>query len=375
MNPLSDVIIVGAGIVGASCARSLAREGIRVTIVDATTIGDGATAAGMGHVTVMEDNPAQLALTAYSTRLWQELAPTLPADCQFDPCGTLWVAADEEEMAAAREKEQTLRAHGVAAELLDARQLAEAEPQLRPGLAGGLLMPGDLVVYPPCVARWLIDRAREQRAEVRLGCKVISLGGDYVQLADGTRLTAGTVVNAAGAAVPQLVPGVPIRPRKGHLAITERYAGFLHHEVIELGYIKSAAGNAAESVAMNVQPRRTGQVLIGSSRQFSSESSGIEVADPAADALPGDRIPARFGAVDRGADLDRLSRRERRQPAANWSLAASGRLVSGRWTRRPGNLHGIGDRGTTDGYAYRTEVEYPTRAILAGEIREVTVNG
>lgn len=37
-----------------------------------------------------------------------------------------------------------------------------------------------------------------------------------------------------------------------------------------------AAGNAAESVAMNVQPRRTGQVLIGSSRQFSSESSGIE---------------------------------------------------------------------------------------------------
>ncbi len=247
-----------------------------MTIVDATTIGDGATAAGMGHVTVMEDNPAQLALTAYSTRLWQELAPTLPADCQFDPCGTLWVAADEEEMAAAREKEQTLRAHGVAAELLDARQLAEAEPQLRPGLAGGLLMPGDLVVYPPCVARWLIDRAREQRAEVRLGCKVISLGGDYVQLADGTRLTAGTVVNAAGAAVPQLVPGVPIRPRKGHLAITERYAGFLHHEVIELGYIKSAAGNAAESVAMNVQPRRTGQVLIGSSRQFSSESSGIE---------------------------------------------------------------------------------------------------
>jgi D-hydroxyproline dehydrogenase subunit beta len=274
----SDVLIVGAGIVGAACARALARDGVRVTIVDRDMIGGGATAAGMGHVAVMDDSPAQLALTRYSQQLWQELAAQLPSDCEYDPCGALWVAADHEELAAAREKQLLLQAHGVASELLDEKQLAEAEPRLRPGLAGGLVVPGDLVIYPPCAARWLIERATDNGAELRLGSEVVSLGGDHVLLADGTRLTAGAVVNAAGSDATRLTPGLPIRPRKGHLAITERYPGFLRHQLIELGYIKSASGCATESVAFNVQPRKTGQLLIGSSRQYDVESDEVEAS-------------------------------------------------------------------------------------------------
>lgn len=272
----SDVIIVGAGIVGAACARALARDGLRVTIVDAAMIGGGATAAGMGHVVVMDDSPAQLALTRYSHQLWHELAPELPEDCEFDACGTLWVAVDEDEFSAARKKQATLRSHSVRAELLDARQLAEAEPQLRPGLAGGLLQPDDPIVYPPCVARWLVERASAERAELRLDSPVVSLGDDHIQLADGTRLAAGCVVNAAGTSAARLTPGLPIRPRKGHLVITDRYRGFIRRQLVELSYIKSAAGGASESVAFNVQPRRTGQVLIGSSRQYDVESNEAE---------------------------------------------------------------------------------------------------
>jgi glycine/D-amino acid oxidase-like deaminating enzyme len=274
----SDVIIVGAGIVGAACARALARDGLRVTIVDAAMIGGGATAAGMGHVVVMDDSPAQLALTQYSQQLWHELAAELPEDCEYDRCGTFWVAADGEEMAAAKEKQAVLRQHGIRADLLDARQLAEAEPQLRPGLAGGLAQPDDLVVYPPCVARWLIEGAVAKGAELRLDCRVVALGGDHVVLADGTRLAAGCVVNAAGTAAAKLTPGLPIRPRKGHLVITNRYPGFIRRQLVELGYIKSAAGASNESVAFNVQPRRTGQVLIGSSRQYDVESDEVQAA-------------------------------------------------------------------------------------------------
>ncbi len=278
MSTTTDIVIVGAGIVGAACARALAREGLRVTIVDAAMIGGGATAAGMGHVVVMDDSPAQLALTRYSQQLWHALVADLPADCEHDPCGTLWVAADDEEFAAARAKAQTLHAHGIAAELLDARQLAEAEPELRPGLSGGLLVPGDLVIYPPCVARWLIDRARDQGAQLRLDCTVVSLGGDHVLLAGGTRLAAAAVINAAGTVAAHLTPAIPIRPRKGHLAITDRYRGFVHHQLVELGYIKSASGTATESVAFNVQPRHTGQLLIGSSRQYDNESGQVEIS-------------------------------------------------------------------------------------------------
>src|SRR5262249_57139409 len=68
----------------------------------------------------------------------------------------------------------------------------------------------------------------------------------------------------------RLTPGLSIEPRKGHLVITDRYPGFCRHQLVELGYLKSAhvltAG--ASSVAFNVQPRATGQFLIGSSREF-----------------------------------------------------------------------------------------------------------
>src|ERR1700756_3146560 len=92
-----DVVIVGAGIVGAACADEFARRGMRVAVVDRDVVGSGATAAGMGHIVVMDDSEAQFALTHYSQRLWQALRAELPEDVEYEECGTIWVAADEEE--------------------------------------------------------------------------------------------------------------------------------------------------------------------------------------------------------------------------------------------------------------------------------------
>jgi glycine/D-amino acid oxidase-like deaminating enzyme len=81
---------------------------------------------------------------------------------------------------------------------------------------------------------------------------------------------------ATGAAAGQLFSGIGVQPRKGHLLITDRYPGFLRHQLIELGYLKSAHAVDADSVAFNVQPRRTGQVLIGSSRQYGVTDPGTD---------------------------------------------------------------------------------------------------
>jgi glycine/D-amino acid oxidase-like deaminating enzyme len=60
------------------------------------------------------------------------------------------------------------------------------------------------------------------------------------------------------------------------LLITDRYPGFVRHQLIELGYLKSAHSVASDSVAFNVQPRLTGQLLIGSSRQFGHNTSAVD---------------------------------------------------------------------------------------------------
>jgi glycine/D-amino acid oxidase-like deaminating enzyme len=73
-----------------------------------------------------------------------------------------------------------------------------------------------------------------------------------------------------------LTPGLPVAMRKGHLAMTRPYPGFLRYQVVELGYLKSAHVTTTDTVAFNVQPRQNGQLLIGSSRQFGAQSREVE---------------------------------------------------------------------------------------------------
>jgi glycine/D-amino acid oxidase-like deaminating enzyme len=276
VNKPSEVVIVGAGIVGAACAFELAAEGLRVLVIDEGFPSTGATGAAMGHIVVMDDSEAQFAITRYSQILWDDLCDQLPAAVEFDPCGTLWVAADEEEMAEVRRKFDYYRERGVNAEILDSQQVRDAEPRLRAPLTGALRVPGDSVVYPPCATGFLLQKARELGARIIHGRPVAAIGAGTARLADGTVLAAAFIINAAGQSAPQLSRGISIKPRKGHLVITDRYPNFLRHQVVELGYLKSAHSLTADSVAFNVQPRKTGQILIGSSRQYGAQNSTVD---------------------------------------------------------------------------------------------------
>lgn len=277
MNQTYDIIIVGAGIVGAACAAELARGRLKVLVLDRGPIGAGTTAAGMGHIVVMDDSEAQFALTSFSRTLWRELLPELPADVEYESCGTLWLAADDQEMQEVYRKQKFYTERGVAVEVLDAKAVAEHEPNLRPGMAGGLLVTHDAVLYPPCAARFLLEQAGRHGAQLRTGATVAKLlpeGG--VELANGEKISSGLAVNATGPWSPDLTAGLPVRKRKGHLVITDRYAGFVRHQIVELGYLKSAHSHNTSSVAFNIQPRKTGQMLIGSSRQFDADHTGVD---------------------------------------------------------------------------------------------------
>ena len=270
-----DVLVVGAGIVGCACALECVRAGLRCGVVEMGSPAGAATAAGMGHVVAMDDTAAQLALTRYSQRLWQELVPMLPVAAEYEERGTLWIAADDEEMEEVRRKQRSYAAQQIATEVLDGRELARVEPKLRGGLTGALLVPEDGVLYPPAAAGFLLQEAVRGGAVLLRGNAVVKVGQGVVTLEDGISVAAGCVVVATGTDR-RLLPWLPIHPRKGHLVITDRYPGFVKHQLVELGYLKSAHGGAADSVAFNIQPRRTGQLLIGSSRQYGQEDAGAE---------------------------------------------------------------------------------------------------
>jgi len=135
LNPTFDVIIVGAGIVGAACAVECARAGLKVSCWTAP-VGGGTTGAGMGHLVVMDDSEAQFALTHYSRQLWN----TSPRSClrrsnttNVAPSGLRRRAGDAE----VRRKASFYTQRGVQVEVLDTNAVAAAEPNLRPTWPAG----------------------------------------------------------------------------------------------------------------------------------------------------------------------------------------------------------------------------------------------
>jgi D-hydroxyproline dehydrogenase subunit beta len=266
-----DVIVVGAGIVGAACAAELQAPGRDVLLIDGSVPGGGVTAAGMGHLVALDETDAELDLCLLSLARWDQYLSTRAGHAEYVRCGTLWVAEDDAQMAHARLRAGRLGGRGWDAVEVSGDALARMEPALRAGLAGAVRVARDGVVYPPAVARDLAATLVALGGRTRFGAAVARVGDGSVTLASGERLDAADVVVATGAAVTRLLPDIPIFPRKGHLAITARDPTRLTHQVVSMAYGQTEgqteAGNAALAVAANVQPRSTGQWLVGSCRQ------------------------------------------------------------------------------------------------------------
>ena len=205
-----DVVVAGGGIVGTACALACAQAGFDVALVENAILGGGATAAGMGHVVVMDDSEAQFALTRRSQQLWHDLARSLPTAAEFEATGTIWVAADEEELAEAERKQAYLKQRSVPSRMLSSRELSGLEPNLRTGLAGGLLVSDDAVVYPPVVALHLARELQSAGSEVILGRRIVDLADGEARLDDGVTLRAPHLVNALGAEAVLCTPGIPV---------------------------------------------------------------------------------------------------------------------------------------------------------------------
>jgi glycine/D-amino acid oxidase-like deaminating enzyme len=267
-------LIIGGGIVGAACAYELARAGVKTAIIEEHGIGSGATNAGMGHLVVLDDSEAQFALSRYSLELWRELAHDLPPDCEYRQCGTVWVAANEQELELAREKVESYTRGGVEAQLVDARQLLALEPNLREGLAGGLLVPRDATAHPASAARFL---TRRSGAQVIMN-RVVEVRDGEVRLSGGASMTGGAIVNATGTGAAELTPGLPVRARKGHIVVADPGPNFARHQIVELGYVQSTHAEEGDSVVFNVRQNCNGELLIGSSRQYDADDPSIEPA-------------------------------------------------------------------------------------------------
>jgi len=291
----ADVVVIGAGVVGAACAYFAARVGLTVIVVDRGSVAGGTTGAGEGNLLVSDKEPGpELDLALLSARLWQDLACVeadspagvkddpgagLSERIEYEPKGGLVVAGTADELARLHDLAARQRIHGVEAEPVTAEDLAGYEPELATELAGGVFYPQDAQVQPMLAAAHLLKAARDRyRVELRTRAPVIAVRHNAtgrvhgIRLADGTEVAAGVVVNAAGTWSGEVaaLAGVdlPIQPRRGWILVTEPLPPMIRHKVYTAGYMADVASDAAalETSAV-VEGTRSGPILIGASRE------------------------------------------------------------------------------------------------------------
>nr|WP_309056496.1 FAD-binding oxidoreductase [Streptomyces sp.] len=272
-----DVIVVGAGMVGAACAFHAARAGLTVTVVDRGAVAGGTTGAGEGNLLVSDKEPGpELELALLSATLWAELAPLLPEDAEYEAKGGLVVASDETGLRALRAFAARQEKAGVTLRAVPGDALHDLEPYLAPGLAGGVQYPQDAQVMPALAAARLL-RAGGGRITLRLGTEVTRVLTGPDGAVRGVRTTAGDlhaphVVNAAGTWGGELarLAGVhlPVLPRRGFVLVTEPLPRLVRHKVYAADYVADVGSDsAALQTSAVVEGTPAGPVLIGASRE------------------------------------------------------------------------------------------------------------
>ncbi|EME63376.1 NAD(P)/FAD-dependent oxidoreductase [Amycolatopsis decaplanina] len=276
------VVVLGAGIVGAACARELSLAGFDVVVVDRGRPAGGTTSHGEGNILVSDKGPgAELELAKLSTGLWPQVVADIADEdaraasgIEYDPKGGIVVATTDDGARAltAFAASQT----GVRAEPLSHRELADAEPALTREVTAAFHYPEDAQVQPAGAALALLGSALRHGARLRSDTEVVGAtvhNGHITGVrVPGEVIGADLVVNAAGPWAGQVSArlGAPIavRPRRGEVLVTTPMPCVIRHKVYDADYVGAVGADSGElQTSAVVESTWGGTVLIGSSRR------------------------------------------------------------------------------------------------------------
>jgi D-hydroxyproline dehydrogenase subunit beta len=281
-TPITDVLVIGAGVVGASVAYHATSAGLRVWVVESGTIAGGTTSAGEGNVLVSDKGAGpELDLALLSREQWIRTAEDLgPESFEFDYKGGVVVAKAEATATALAAFADGQRASGVTVDLLDPADLLEREPNLSPGVAGGAWYPQDCQLQPMLASARMLERARARGAAIHTGVAVTGITRDASGRVSGVTTSSPTVpaigarwvVNAAGTWAGGIAAmagaPLPILPRRGYILVTEPLPVLVRHKVYTAEYVANvASGDAALQTSVVIEGTHSGTILIGSSRE------------------------------------------------------------------------------------------------------------
>ena len=276
----ANVIIIGAGVIGASIAYYLAKEKIQAVVLEQKEMTTGSSGACEGLLLLQSKKPGiHLDMALESLRRFPALIEELGHPIEYEKKGGLVVIESEEELAAMKLFVEKQKKHDVDVSLLSGEQARKKEPALSENIIGATFSPLDSQVNPLLLTRGFLLAAQKAGAKVFDNTPVrgieLTRGGVTAVNTDRGKIETSIIINAAGAFAPEIGEMVnltiPIKPRRGQILVTEAVPPILKCCILSAMYIAAKFNpKVAEAggVGFAVEQTANGNILIGSTREF-----------------------------------------------------------------------------------------------------------
>ncbi|WP_304507626.1 NAD(P)/FAD-dependent oxidoreductase [Anaerotignum sp.] len=296
MNKTYDVVIVGAGVIGTSCAYHLVKKGFQVALVEKKDLARETSSHCDAVALIPDKMPGIDAAMGYaSIQRFKELEKELNYDFEFHQNGSLHLCETDQEMEIATKYANDLIAEGYAIDILNPEELLEKEPFLATDLKGGLFSHECCGVNPYKLCFAFVDAVQGKGLDVYTHTTVTDIRRDADNNVVGVEtdngiLKTNKVVNCCGVWAPEIGKmvgiDIPIKPRKGVILISGAGFPICKQKIHEFGYMVSKFDDIQcerdpevekYNVAFTIEPSAGNNVLIGSSRNFDGYDVDAEI--------------------------------------------------------------------------------------------------
>lgn len=287
MDIKAEVVVIGGGIIGCSTAYYLSKAGKKVLLIEKNGIGEGTSSACDGLVMMQTKKPGlPLLMAMRSAQMYEGLSRELGYETQYRrPGGLVLIETPEMHQIMEHVVEQQI-AQGMEVEFLNNEQTRKLEPMVSKEIAGSVhcMLDGD--VSPIHTTRAYAKRLCELGGEIWTHTEVTGIVAEDGQIqkvvTSKGEVKTSVVVNAAGVWSPFIGKmvgiDIPVKPRRGHLMVTEAVSRTLQKDITDARYIAikhdpTLAERATDptfqlGVSLSMEQTANGNFLIGSNREF-----------------------------------------------------------------------------------------------------------
>ena len=286
MKPLrTEVVIIGAGIVGAMCAYYVNRAGLKAIVIDRGTVASGTTGAGEGNIMVSDKSPGpELELALKSRDMWFEVAQDLGNEFELVAKGGLAVSRGD--ASSLFELSNSQNVAGVQTKRVGASEIQELEPFISKSIQNGVHYPQDAQCQPMLAAAHILRQLQRRGLEFIGHQEVLKIEHKSENLTVRTstlEIQSDFVVNAAGTWAGEIArlagSELPIMPRRGFILVTAPLPKYVNHKVYDSDYVDNVASSDADlQTSTVIEGTQSGTILIGASRERVGFDKSISVS-------------------------------------------------------------------------------------------------